>query len=202
MEYSSSTHPINNSRAQQGDKNKPSLQPQPQTSPSPSKGCQPDFSQGQSITANRDFFCFFDHKSHTMLLFIFDEASKLFNTTEETSSDYYPCLRRILRLLRRYPIWSFFLSTNSHVQQFNLPNHQDPSARISGTTLTHIPPFFALPPSIEMATRMGDPERAKAELAKSISEFPSLDHLALYDPFSRSIRRARSYSRRWRKTSY
>ena len=115
-----------------------------------------------------------------MLLFIFDEASKLFNTTEETSSDRYPCLRRILRLLRHYPIWSFFLSTNSHVQQFNLPNHQDPSARISDTTLTRIPPFFALPLNIEMATRMGDPKRAKAELAKSMSGFSTLDHLSLY----------------------
>ncbi|KAF8325609.1 uncharacterized protein EI90DRAFT_3072219 [Cantharellus anzutake] len=82
---------------------------------------------------------------HTPVLCLaFDEAHTL--TTPNPGGDPIPftSLRRALRALRTFPIWSLFLSTTGKSDQFSPPSHLDPSSRILKGELVSIKPFSAL----------------------------------------------------------
>jgi hypothetical protein len=60
----------------------------------------------------------------------------------------HAALRRILRFLRHFDIWTVFLSTNSQIKAFSAAKGEDSSARVFKGELVRIAPFFALPVSV------------------------------------------------------
>ena len=77
------------------------------------------------------------------IVLAFDESHAL----AEMKYDELPLffyLRRTLRALQGYPVFSLFLSTMSKISNFTPPILTDPSNRIADGTLSIIPPFTEL----------------------------------------------------------
>jgi hypothetical protein len=75
-----------------------------------------------------------------IMVLAFDEAHTLFSSRDAKGGTPYTSLRRALRGMREYPIWSVFLSTTGKSSQFAPPPHLDPSDRILwGLHLNAIP---------------------------------------------------------------
>lgn len=84
--------------------------------------------------------------------------------------------RRIFRLLRRIPVWTFVLSTKRPLHHVAPAVAMDLSARIKAQVYRRVPPFYAFLASLsffDISTSMLQKERQK-----SILEFSSVNHLA------------------------
>ena len=129
-----------------------------------------------------------------LLVIVFDEASSIIRETasHEPYPGLYIALNRIISCLKEYPLWSFFLSTESSIGQLIPPdnakrtgNYQlDSSARYVlpeiKPPLKRFPPFVALQLDVENRRRMQDPDRRVEELRKPLSDFAKPKHMALF----------------------
>ncbi|KAI9763810.1 MAG: hypothetical protein M1840_009064 [Geoglossum simile] len=141
-----------------------------------------------------------DRDDNYLLTFVFDEASSLFYTNGSSGSDSgrYIALNRIISCLRKFPVWFFFLSTESKVEKILPPGAPRPadedyrptsanknSARMAfgpglSEKLRVLPPFVAFPLDVEDRRNMRDPVNRKAELVKSMVEFSEPKHMAMF----------------------
>ena len=76
-----------------------------------------------------------------LLFLAFDEAANRFKIENDV---WFAALRRVLRLLNDYPIWSLFLSTKSRIEYWDPPEKEDPSSRIRSQRLSRICPFIGI----------------------------------------------------------
>ncbi|KAF8326117.1 uncharacterized protein EI90DRAFT_3128266 [Cantharellus anzutake] len=82
---------------------------------------------------------------HTPILTLaFDEAHTLVPSNTGRGWSAFSSMRRALRGLRLFPIWTLFLSTTGKSDQFSLPPFLDPSSRIIQGELSSVKPFSAL----------------------------------------------------------
>ncbi|KAF8324658.1 uncharacterized protein EI90DRAFT_3074728, partial [Cantharellus anzutake] len=82
---------------------------------------------------------------HTPILTLaFDEAHTLAPSNTGRRWSAFSSIRRALRGLRSFPIWTLFLSTTGKSDQFSPPPSLDPSSRILQGKLASVKPFSAL----------------------------------------------------------
>ncbi|KAF8313034.1 uncharacterized protein EI90DRAFT_3092493, partial [Cantharellus anzutake] len=82
---------------------------------------------------------------HTPILTLaFDEAHTLAPSNTGRRWSAFSSIRRALRGLRSFPIWTLFLSTAGKSDQFSPPPSLDPSSRILQGKLASVKPFSAL----------------------------------------------------------
>ena len=136
----------------------------------------------------------FPHKDgEPLLVMVFDEASSLLKLdgSGEPDPGCYHALNRIISQLQEYPIWFFFLSTESEVGMLIPANDvkrtgdfsYDPSARIALTgdfSLRRFPPFLGLQLDVEDRKRMLAPDSRTKELRKTMNEFAEPKHMAMF----------------------
>ncbi|KAI9774504.1 MAG: hypothetical protein M1839_001692 [Geoglossum umbratile] len=134
-----------------------------------------------------------------LLVIVFDEAASLFSPSglSRLDSGRYIALNRICSLLKDYPLWFFFLSTESKVEKIlpadnpipsnegevldysNVPSSRFPS-RGNEIKLRVFPAFVSFPLDIEDRSRMRKPDSKKDELAKSMLDFSRPQHMAMF----------------------
>ncbi|KAI9779500.1 MAG: hypothetical protein M1839_007308 [Geoglossum umbratile] len=136
-----------------------------------------------------------------LLAVVFDEASSLFYTNGSSSKSdagRYIALNRIISCLREFPVWFFFLSTESKVEKILPPDIPRPayedlyltSANRSSARRAYrqdpdqklrvFPPFVAFPLDIEDRRKMRNLADRKAELAKPMVRFSEPKHMAMF----------------------
>ncbi|KAF8328569.1 uncharacterized protein EI90DRAFT_3064614 [Cantharellus anzutake] len=82
---------------------------------------------------------------HTPILSLaFDEAHTLAPLNTGRGWSAFTSMRRALRSLRSFPIWTLFLSTTGESDRFSPPPSLDPSSRILQGELASVKPFSAL----------------------------------------------------------
>ncbi|KIX07986.1 uncharacterized protein Z518_02640 [Rhinocladiella mackenziei CBS 650.93] len=131
--------------------------------------------------------------TNSLLVIVFDEASSLIEKgfSGEPRTGLYVALNRVISCLKKFRMWSFFLSTESLIGHLVPPNNiirtgdysRDRSARVSFTQpaeLMRFPPFVSLQLDIEDRRRMQNPILRKEELVKSLKRFADLEHMALF----------------------
>lgn len=131
-----------------------------------------------------------------LLVMVFDEASSLLKPDGSGNPDpgRYYALNRIISCLKTFPIWFFFLSTESQVGVLMPANDtertgnyaNDSSARIAipgRTSLERFAPFLALQLDVEdrkrMMNRLGSDSKTK-EIQKKMNEFAQPEHMAMF----------------------
>jgi len=132
-------------------------------------------------------------KPDSLLVIVFDEASSLMGMRplDEPHPGLYVALNRVISCLKKFRMWSFFLSTESLIGHLAPPKNamqtddylQDSSARISfqaDPELKRFPPFVALQLDVEDRRKMEDPMRCEEELLKSLKTFAKPEHMALF----------------------
>ena len=107
----------------------------------------------------------------------FDEAANLFKSDNDVR---YAALRRVLRLLNEFPIWSLFLSTKSRIESLDPPAKVDPSARIRNQRLSTISPFVGIELDVEASRRLSHRDLCSKELEKPLSHFATADHMSMF----------------------
>jgi len=89
----------------------------------------------------------------------------------------YTSIRRMLRGLRRHPLWSIFISTNARIDMF-LPSQEHESfARTVNVSHPRGEPFSGFELDIECNERIH--QRSEMELNKEICKFATVDHMAM-----------------------
>jgi len=75
-----------------------------------------------------------------------DEAHTILETiaTNGVQWSQFSALRRALRAIRLFPVWSLFLFTTGKLEQFAPAPIMDKSNRVAGGRLTILTPFIAL----------------------------------------------------------
>lgn len=133
-----------------------------------------------------------DDSGEPLLVMAIDEASGLLgpeNSSGKLSAGLYYALNRIISCLQKYPIWFFFLSTQTEIRMLIPPEDierdgnicNDPSARLDvKTSLQCFPPFLALQLDIEDRKRMQNQVFRREELQKSLNEFAAPEHMAMF----------------------
>jgi len=134
---------------------------------------------------------------------VFDEASSLVRKTtlhdvsKPTTSDeeqvgLYIALNRIISCcFKEFPIWFFFLATESLVGELVPPSNagrsgdytRDSSSRwvkSDEPRLKRFPPFLALQLDVEDRWRMQDPAKRKDELRKPMANFTTPKEMAIF----------------------
>ncbi|KAF8455533.1 hypothetical protein BGX38DRAFT_1140442 [Terfezia claveryi] len=108
-------------------------------------------------------------------LLVFDEVSNLIVGTPASSP--YLALRRVLRCLRSFPAWSFFLDTNSSLTNIAPSTSNDLSARIRERKFVRIIPFFSFPINLGMSQCLQ--EDMASQITKPLAQFATIQHMAL-----------------------
>jgi len=129
----------------------------------------------------------------SLLVIVFDEASSLMRMQplDEPHPGLYVALNRVISCLKKFRMWSFFLSTESLIGHLVPPKNavrtgdylRDSSARISfqaDPELKRFTPFVALQLDVEDRRRMQDPMLRKEELLKPLKTFATPEHMALF----------------------
>lgn len=102
-----------------------------------------------------------------VIILAFDEAHTLTNRVVNNSATWsnFSTLRRVLRALHRFSLFSLFLSTTGKISQFTSGKHEDVSLRIILGLLILIQPFTDLGfDTLAHAIRLGlDLEEAAAD---------------------------------------
>lgn len=125
----------------------------------------------------RKKFC----KEGRPVIIAFDEAALFFSGNESQPEDeLMSALRRVLGLLKIYPIWTLLLSTSSCVSYFALPEHKDPSGRINTGFQKRVDPFYALMLDVQMCRRFNDSSTRAIEFTKPLEQFATAHHMTLY----------------------
>jgi hypothetical protein len=106
----------------------------------------------------------------------FDEAANLYFNKGYLDKDdlHHVALRRVLRSLRMYPLWTVFMSTNSKIDLFATAQSKDPSLRVVDGQLRRIEPFLALELNIEERRRR---QEDKDEVLKPMNRYCTVDHM-------------------------
>jgi len=116
----------------------------------------------------------------SLLVIVFDEASSLMRLSpfDEPEPALYVALNRVISCLKKFHVWSFFLSTES------LIGHPVPAGNASfqeaNTELKRFPPFVALQLDVQDRRNMQDPMLMEEELLKPLKTFAELEHMALF----------------------
>jgi hypothetical protein len=100
----------------------------------------------------------------TGVVLVFDEAHDLTKTSDSNASKFSE-LRRALRKLHLYDVFTFFLSTTGHLYQFITSRYLDASSRIHTGELAVIGPFSELDFDV-FARTVRDGEYCIADLVK------------------------------------
>ena len=103
------------------------------------------------------------------LVLAFDETANLNSKTNAA-------LSRVMRSLRRWPVWAVFLSTNSEIGRFAPPQPKDPSARIVRGELKRVRPFLGL----ELDIKAREQFITGHELAKPVRQFSTTTHMTMF----------------------
>ncbi|KIX00093.1 uncharacterized protein Z518_10230 [Rhinocladiella mackenziei CBS 650.93] len=119
-----------------------------------------------------------------LLVIVFDEASSMMRKyrADEPNIELYVALNRVISYLKKFRVWSIFLSTESLIRHIVPPSNtsdyvQDPSTY---TDLMRFPPFVSLQLDVEDRRRMQNPMLKKEELLKPLKTFANLEHMALF----------------------
>lgn len=88
------------------------------------------------------------------------------------SQELYLALRRVIRLLRKLPIWAFFLSTQSALHYIVTSSEKDVSNK---NAYTKIAPFFSFPFDMDLDRKLS--EDLNGELERSLAGFSTVDHM-------------------------
>ncbi|KAF8541146.1 hypothetical protein BDD12DRAFT_803959 [Trichophaea hybrida] len=118
-------------------------------------------------------------RSGRTLLLVFDEVSRLFPGGFEDTG-FITALRRILQVLRPYPIWTLVLSTQSCAQYFSIAEWGDASGRVRDGSLKRVDPFYALRLDVEMYRRLNNPTSSLDEKEKPLRDFATAEHMTKY----------------------
>src|SRR5438045_2635621 len=120
-------------------------------------------------------------RNDAFLVIVIDEASNLIRDRHKRESGLYVAFNRIISCLKEFPIWFFFLSTESLIGELVPPSNVIPtgnyltdlSARLvlsaNEPPLQRFPPFLALQLDVEDRRIMQNPNARKEELRKSVS---------------------------------
>ncbi|KAK2786813.1 hypothetical protein FQN53_006110 [Emmonsiellopsis sp. PD_33] len=145
----------------------------------------------KSLTENLSKFRHGD-SSLPRVVVVFDEAATLLELDGEfgLSPGLYVAVNRIISFLRSYPIWFFFLSTESKIQYLFPADVAEPSGNYAvdrsmrwsseGEKLLRIPPFLAFPIDIGLRRRMQFFASRTEEMMKPFSSFTEIGHMAMY----------------------
>jgi hypothetical protein len=106
-----------------------------------------------------------------LLLLGSDEASNLYIDAEDIR---HVALRRVLRSLREYSLWTVFMSTNSNIDLLAMAQGKDPSLRVVNGDLRRIAPFLALELNIEERRRR---QVNSSERTKPMAQYCTADHM-------------------------
>jgi hypothetical protein len=106
-----------------------------------------------------------------LLLLGIDEASNLYIDAEDIR---HVALRRVLRSLREYSLWTVFMSTNSNIDLLAMAQGKDPSLRVVNGDLRRIAPFLALELNIEERRRR---QVNSSERTKPMAQYCTADHM-------------------------
>jgi hypothetical protein len=117
-------------------------------------------------------------KSHRSALFpkvilVFDEAS-------EIPKSLYYAICRGLRDIDKFAVWTFFLSTQSQIEDIAPSKEYYRSERIRTGTLQRFEPFIHLQLDVEVCHRLAHESSRQIELAKSLSSFTTQDHMLMF----------------------
>ncbi|KAF8532998.1 hypothetical protein BDD12DRAFT_900809 [Trichophaea hybrida] len=102
---------------------------------------------------------------HPKFLIVFDEIATVYS--RDNLKDIHAALRRILRSLRHFDIWTVFLSTSCRIRLFSPADGEDASAWVFKGELAPIAPFFALP--VSAAARQSLKIKGNAERLKPMT---------------------------------
>ncbi|RPB29106.1 hypothetical protein L211DRAFT_845125 [Terfezia boudieri ATCC MYA-4762] len=106
-----------------------------------------------------------------LLVLAFDEAANL-------DTETITALRRVMRILRGWPVWAIFLTTNGDIAACAPPQFKDPSGRIADGNLKHIPYFLGL--ELDVKARQQLYLAIGHELAKPLRQFSSIAHITMF----------------------
>src|SRR5262249_42370027 len=106
------------------------------------------------------------------VILVFDEAS-------EIPKDLYYAICRSLRDIHEFPIWAFFLSTQSQIDEIAPPKEHYRSNRINKGTLQRLEPFIRLQLDVEVCHRLAYESSRQTELAKSLSSYATQEHMLM-----------------------
>jgi hypothetical protein len=138
--------------------------------------------------------CRRDGDRSPLLVFVFDEASSLVRggTSDKEHAGLYIALNRIISCcFKEFPMWFFFLATDSLVGELVPPSNakrtgdylKDTSARRvkpDKSQLKLFPPFVALQLDVEDRSRMQDPAKREVELRKPMADFTTPKEMAIF----------------------
>jgi len=115
----------------------------------------------------------------SLLVIVFDEASSLMRLSPfyEPDPGLYVALNRVISCLKKFHVWSFFLSTESLIGH---PVPGNASFQEANTELKRFPPFVALQLDVQDRRNMQDPILMEEELLKPLKTFAELEHMALF----------------------
>jgi len=116
-----------------------------------------------------------------LLLFVFDEAANLWVSTDQgRNGDPFYALRRVLGLLKDFPIWSFLLSTQSTTGSLLPPRDIDRSARMRVGELSTLEPFLGLQLDVAAEEAVTTEEGLSKERKKPMSQFATVEHMTMF----------------------
>jgi hypothetical protein len=110
----------------------------------------------------------------------FPEISLVFDEASQIPTESYYALCRILRELRSLPIWSFFLSTQSQMEDIAPPMLRYQSGRVRGGQHQRCEPFVYFQTDVEICDRLATEPLYEKEMVKSLSFFSTQDHMLLF----------------------
>lgn len=110
----------------------------------------------------------------------FPDAVLVFDEASEIPEQSYYALCRILRELRDFPIWTFFLSTQSQMDDIAPPMQRYRSSRVSEGQHQRCEPFVYFQTDIDICDRLAKDSLYENEMSKSLSLFHTQDHMVLF----------------------
>jgi len=127
------------------------------------------------------------------LVIAFDEAanlytaSKLYQATKASElcesnlgrkEQRHTVIRRVLRAMRKRPVWSMFMSTNSRIDSFAPSQENDDSARIVQGKLKREHPFLSF--ELDIGSKEQIRQHPEKEILKGMSDFATVEHMTMF----------------------
>jgi len=113
------------------------------------------------------------------VLLVFDEAANLWiESSKEKNGAPYFAIRRVLGMLKNYPIWSFLLSTQSSTESLLPSREVESSSRLNAGLLKVLEPFLAL--QLDVADIEEVRKNSDAVRKTPMKDFATADHMTLF----------------------
>ncbi|KAF8544882.1 hypothetical protein BDD12DRAFT_813746 [Trichophaea hybrida] len=108
--------------------------------------------------------------------FVIDEASHL---VRGDNISLLVTFRRVLSFLKKLPVWSFLLSTESSIGILHPANEFDGSSRVQTCSMLRVQPFYGLPLDLEASEKFSNAKSKGDEIAKPLKNYNSRSHMTM-----------------------